>query len=730
LNLPDSALLAIFTAEQAEHVRRMREVLRQLDSPGSGPAVFEELLRRAHTLKGAARAAGFEPTELLMHALEGAVAAAKSGKTEVGAEMSARFTRALDATEDILASAIAGRPAPDVAKLVAELSHATGAPKVAPPAGSAPPEAIESASALILPQAPAEFIRVNAAYLDELMSASSELAASAGAAEIDVAQEERVAAAAIGEWNLLRQQAAPYLRRRRHDPDFAPVIECVQAAERQLSVLAMELHSQAGGRRRREWELRRLADRLDESALRVRMVATDSEFGGFGPMVRSLAEAEGKQVEFHAEGMDLQVDRLVLQTLKDPVMHLLRNAVSHGIEEESRRLAAGKPAAGTVSLTLQIRGDRLLVTVQDDGPGVDRRALAGEAARLGISPDTSGEKADPLAELAFQPGVSTSSSVTTISGRGMGLSAVREEVSRLHGDVRIDSRPGRGTAITISTPVSVSSQEVLLISAAGHTFGIPASFVQLLLRVRPADIQTLDGKPAIVIDSMPVGLARMTELLELPGVGESNPLSGMQAVVIAAGGHTAAILVDRLLDVRDSVIKPTGLSAGEAGLGSGAIPLPDGTVAVILNVAGILDRARERGGIQAVPVLPVPSQKRTYRILVADDSITTRSLEKSLLEANGYEVRIAVDGMEALEKLHEETMDLVISDLMMPRMDGFQLLEHIRRDQKLAKTPFIIVSSMESREDQERGLALGADAFIVKRKFDQRELLETVRQIL
>lgn len=303
------------------------------------------------------------------------------------------------------------------------------------------------------------------------MSASSELIASAAEAGSETETPRKVGQTeeTWRDWSRLRQDISPYVRRRQNDPEFAPVLECIQGAERHFRALLSEARGEASARRRQDWERRRLADRLEETALHVRMVSADTVFGGFGPMLRGLAHEENKQIDYRAEGLEVPADRVVLQSFKDPVMHLLRNAVSHGVEPEDERLAAGKSASASVRLLIGSHGDRLRVIVEDDGRGLDWRALAEEAVRRGLLPDVDLAPSDSnLTDLIFLPGFSTSSMLTTLSGRGMGLAIVRHEVNRFHGEIRVRTEPGKGTAITLSLPLSVSSEHVLLVRAGGQ----------------------------------------------------------------------------------------------------------------------------------------------------------------------------------------------------------------------------------------------------------------------
>jgi two-component system chemotaxis sensor kinase CheA len=391
-----------------------------------------------------------------------------------------------------------------------------------------------------------------------------------------------------------------------------------------------------------------------------------------------------------------------------------------------------------VSLLLEARGDRLHLTVEDDGKGIDLERVAEVAvARRLISPEAAASRPAPeLARFVWLPSFSTAREITTLAGRGMGLSVVQDQVSRLHGEVMFREKSGPGTAVVLSVPLSISTDHVVLVGCRNQTFAIPARSVERLCRFRRENIETLEGSAVVRIESRPVPLAKLADLAGLAENGNSGrPASAAEdaavfVVVMRSGGQRVGVAVDALLDQRETVVKDLGLPPGSAGMSIGGVPLEDGTVAVMLNPAALLARFSQSGASPAWRPTQAGPEKKVPEILVVDDSLTTRSLEKSILEAHGYRVRIAVDGVEALAQLRTAPVDLVIADIMMPRMDGFQLLEEIKKDKQLARTPVIIVTSLERREEQERGLALGADAYITKRKFDQRELLNTVRQIV
>jgi two-component system chemotaxis sensor kinase CheA len=389
-----------------------------------------------------------------------------------------------------------------------------------------------------------------------------------------------------------------------------------------------------------------------------------------------------------------------------------------------------------VELALQAGGGRLSIRVEDDGRGIDLQAVASTALRKGLvsAAEVHLRTPEELAQLIFLPGFSTSKQVTDLAGRGMGLSVVAEQVKRLQGQTELQKRNGPGVSIVISTPLSISTQRLLLVACGGRTFGIPVESIERLCRIKAQDVKTVEGRPALLLRGQAVPLARLAELLGLPPETVAVPAPetlALQAVVLkSVESSLAAVVVDAFIAERGGVIKDLGVPVRAAGQTAGGVLLEDGAVALVLNSTELLKAVRESRQSLAWPVVALATPKKSPNILVVDDSITTRSLEKSILEAHGYRVRVAVDGVEALVQLRAEMADLVIADIQMPRLDGFGLLEELKKDPHLNQVPVIIVTSLERREDREKGLALGADAYIVKRKFDQRDLLDTIRQIL
>jgi two-component system chemotaxis sensor kinase CheA len=555
-------------------------------------------------------------------------------------------------------------------------------------------------------------VRVRAEHLDRVLHSAEQLLGEGLA-------RDRV----LHELDALDRRAA----------DLAREWETVRPGERQdLARLGQEVRELAGAARRARRlhrrgseTLRLLGGQLARDVRQLRTVPAGSVLAGFGKMVRELARAEGKEVDFRAAGLDVQADRLVLQALKDPLMHTLRNAVGHGIEPPEERRRQGKDPAGRVELRLSVEGNRLRVEVCDDGRGIDVRRVAANAVRLGLlSEAEAAAGGNELAQLVFRPGLSTAGAVTDLAGRGMGLSVVHEVVTHLQGEVQLTRPAGGGTRLALWVPLSVSTQRVLLVGCGTQTFAVSLHAIERLCRTGPDELDSVAGQPLLRLDDEVVPVRRLADLLGLPRAAEEE--GDLLLVVLRWGARKLAVAVDALHGERNALLKDLPPPAACPQRWAGGIVQEDGSVCLVLNPAGLFGLVPA----PAPPAAPPARRRKESTILVVDDSLTTRTLERSILEAHGFKVRLALDGVEALAQLRDSPTDLVVTDIQMPRLDGFGLLEEMKKDPRLAHIPVIVVTSQERREDQERGLALGADAYVVKRKFDHEELLETIRQIL
>jgi two-component system chemotaxis sensor kinase CheA len=716
-------LLVTFQAEHAEHLEFIRAFLAKAREGAAAAGELDEAFRHAHSLKGAARAVDLPAVRSLAHGLETLLSRVREKKIALDKPAMKAAAAVLDASEDVVASLSRDRPAADYRAALATIEAFLGIQGSAPVAPAPAAEAEERPRTVAAP----ETLRVSAESLDRLLKSSDQLLAESlrqNRVKGEMADLGRQLSDLETEWGLTRRAAASSLQILARDPEHARVVRYLDYVEHAVQVISRQARAALRLQQRGAWALRNHVQELQEDARRARMVSAESVFSDFRKMTRDLAREEGKEVELKLSGLGVSADREVLQALKDPVMHMLRNALSHGIETPAQRKAAGKNPEGEISLTLEVSGSRLILTLDDDGRGLDRPRVREIAQKRGLLP--LGASDEDLSRVIFAPGFSTSRAITDLSGRGMGLSVVSEAVRRLQGELSVPATTGPGMRIVLSVPLTVSTHRLLMVACGGQTFGLPALAVERMLRVRAADIAAVEGKPVIVIDGQAVALKSLAHILGL----EKAAGAAIPVVVLRMGAQRAAVSVDALLSEREAVIKPLTGPAGRIALLSGAVLMEDGALALVLQVDRILESFSRQEYVPFDKEEAKVEAKKMYSILVVDDSITTRTLEKSILEAHGYAVSAAVDGVEALNRLRAGAFDLVIADVQMPRMDGFELLREMKMDARFAKIPVILVTSLESRQDQEKGLSLGADAYIVKRKFDQQEILSTIRQLL
>jgi two-component system chemotaxis sensor kinase CheA len=410
------------------------------------------------------------------------------------------------------------------------------------------------------------------------------------------------------------------------------------------------------------------------------------------------------------------------------LLHLLRNAVIHGIEMPDTRTTAGKPAEGQVRLTIRQQGSDVHITVHDDGRGFDVEALRRAGAESGGPVfESDANPNDIIVALAFQPGVTTMKQVTELAGRGVGLDVVRQGIADLRGRIKIENTPGEGATIQLVVPVSLTMSRGLLVQVGPERYALPLISVERILESR--DTFTIGGQTALQVGDRPVPLVSLATLLNRPRFELRNGKRPL-AVILSVAEQRLAVQVDDVLTEQELAVKPLGSPLLHVRNVEGAALLATGEPVVVLNAADLLKSAR------GAPVLKQSPEEQTDRpaprphILVVDDSITTRTLEKNILEAAGYRVTTAIDGLQALDKLEDDTIELMVLDIQMPHLDGFTLTEQLRESAKYRSFPIVLVTSLESPEDRERGMVAGADAYIVKRGFDQAELLAAIERLL
>ena len=741
-------LRATFKVEAAEHLQVIAAGLLELEkapAPAAQRKIVETVFRAAHSLKGAARAVDFIAIESLCQSLEDVFASWKQQEKAPPPTALDTLHRTLDAITAALSAPKATRDA---------------RPPAAWPSFDQPVRhsgvSVPASAELVLPapvtqQKPfpaEETVRITVAKLDARLVEAEEMLSvklTTGQRAQDLRELAHRFEAWRNEWAAVEPQA--YALRQamdrptadREGPSYSASLSRLLAFFDWNNDHLKSLESKVAALTRTAEHDRhavgKLVDDLLEDSKKLLLLPFATISGSFPKLVRDLSRNQGKEADLAIQGDDIEIDKRILEEMKDPLIHLLRNSIDHGVESTGERSRRGKPPRATITLAVtRVNGSKVQLLLSDDGAGIDSGKVKESAVRHGlISAEEAARLDEPAAQaLVFQSEVSTSPIITELSGRGLGLAIVQEKAEKLGGEVSVESRPGLGTTFRIVMPATRATFRGILVEAAGRLLVVPTAQVERATRAGPDDIQTVEGRETISVDGRAVALVQLANALELPPVERlATPSAGATVIVLGSGDQRVAFAVDAVLDEQEVRIKPLVKPLSRVRNVAAATVLGSGEIAPILNVADLLKSARKLAGARtqmAAGTLPTPAKTRT--ILVAEDSITSRMLLKGILELAGYQVKIAVDGMEAFTLLRAESFDLLVSDVEMPRLNGFDLTARIRADKKLAELPVVLVTALETREDRERGIDVGANAYLVKSSFDQSNLLEAILRLI
>ena len=677
---------ALFVEEAEGRLAQLAQLLLQLEEAPSDAELIGSIFREVHTLKGSAAVAGLPEVSAVAHQLEDLVDGLRSGQRVTTPEL----IDTLLAGSDRLTKLVSGDVAPGtdtVVEAATSPTSSTPAPsmaprpavhepdRLAPPSAARPPSsapgATEQPRRVARPTGPGAVL-VPAERLEELI-------------------------------RLVGESASAHLRVGRMLMDRFGVDPATCSEFNDLS---------------------RSMNLVQDRAMRTQMVPVSTVTDRLRRAVRDLARAQGKDIRWDERGVDTELDRGVLDQLATSLLHIVRNAVDHGIEPPAVRLAAGKPAHATIRLHAMQLGSEVIIAVTDDGRGIDVAAVRTGAEREGIV--TAAMSEQDLFALTMRPGLSTASFVTDVSGRGVGLDVVRTNVEAARGRVEIRSEPGVGAEFRVIVPITLAVLRCLLVEVASQRFALPFHRVILTQADDSSAQLSAEGRPMVWVHDQPVPVSDLSLTLGLPAAAITGPI-----VVLDDGSQRHAFHVDRLLGQRDVVIK--GLNPLVAGLAviAGASIEPDGSIVLVLDPPGLIRRSRASGRTTSATATAVTAAGADRaRVLVVDDALTVRELQRNILERAGFDVRVAVDGRQALSMLSEEPSDLVLTDVEMPFMTGFELTEAIRAHATLSNIPVLILSSRASDEDRQRGLDAGADGYITKSGFDESGLLAAVHRLL
>jgi two-component system, chemotaxis family, sensor kinase CheA len=722
-------LRATFKVEAAEHLQEIGKGLLHLEktaAPEAQQQLIETVFRAAHSLKGAARAVDFTEIESLCQSIEDLFAAWKRRESLPTPSSLDTAHRAIDKmAEAISASAVAER-----------------APRPSEQTSPASPQPTSMPMTGVPMTGETETVRITVGSLDARLLEAEEMLAAKLAVDQRAADMAALAARLElwrKEWARVqpRTRALRPTRDRQRDaaalPDLRGLAEFLDWNHDYLRALEGKVIALRRAAEQDRLLIGKLVDDLLENSKKLLMLPLATLAGLLSKLVRDQCRDQGKEAELTIRGEEITIDKRILEQLKDPLVHLLRNCIDHGIETPEQRHRAGKPPRADIILAVSpVNSTQVEISVSDDGAGIDVEKVKAAAVKRGIvAPNTSDHLSEAAAlALVFETEVSTSPMITRVSGRGLGLAIVREKVEKLGGRVAIESRRGSGTTMRMTLPLTLATFRGVLVESARRLFILPTAQVERVTRFKPQEVQTVEGRRTLALNGRAVALVDLAEVLQLPptpqkpGAPEATPI-----LVLGAGEQRVAFVVDAVLDEREVLVKRLAKPLSRVRNIAGATVLGSGEVAPILNVADLLKSARAAGvGVRTAPVI-APSAAPAKRILVVEDSITSRMLLKGILESAGYDVKTAVDGIDGFTALRAERFDLVVSDVEMPRMDGFDLTARIRADRGLAEVPVVLVTALESREDRERGIDVGANAYLVKSNLDQSNLLEALRRL-
>ncbi|WP_242021363.1 hybrid sensor histidine kinase/response regulator [Nodosilinea sp. FACHB-141] len=787
--ITDSELRDIFKTASQERLQALDDGLLYLEKHPDDSATLEALMREAHSLKGDGNMLGVTDLGKVAHQIEHILGELLRGEAALSAELCDRLSHGLAAMKQLVHEATTGESTDiNLFYVLAELMGASLSPKPASPTaetiGAPPPSPdLLSHAVELFPEIPSlptpapptptpphttplpthnssdpgltnttdyriETIRVPTQSLDALMTQSGELTVTKIRVAHRLAEIDAIN-------NLWEEWSRDFLMSRflLHDaqqgkPVWQQLDSFQNRTEQHLEQFGTMVRQLGSALHADTTRLETITDGLEKGIRTLRLLPLSTLFNLFPRLVRDLARQEGKEVQLLIEGGDTRADKRILEEMKDPLLHMIHNAIDHGIESPAERLRQGKPEVATITLRGYRTSAGISIEVSDDGRGLDVESIKQAAVRRGLYRPEELEllTATQIQGLILSPGFSSRTLVTEISGRGVGLDVLRTNVDRLRGSIEVQSKPGEGCTLRVQLGTTLATAHVLLVAAGGQTFALPAEFVETACLVQTSEIFTLEGYNAIKHDDRPLSVVWLADLLGLPRVepkqrgrwqsdqGE-RPQKRHACIILQSGPDRLGLFVEALLDEQEVVLKPQSQLLKRVRYISGATILGTGDVCMVLNPQDLITAVRQRGSSLKLPELSstgtaAPTEARPRCILLVEDSIATRTQEKRILESAGYEVVTAVDGLDGFNKLQTRPFDAVVSDVQMPNLDGLGLTQRIRQQREYSELPVVLVTTLASEDDRRRGAEAGANAYITKGSFTQDVLFETLNRLI
>ncbi len=690
----------IFIREAEEHLQGLRQGLLALEKEGFTEERLHDLLRRAHTLKGSAKMVDLLELSGVAHRLEDQLKALQNGEKELSSDLIDVLLVASDAIEALIAQANAGGSISVNVDPVVEALETGSVAEDSP--GKQDQVAYQGTERR-------KSVRASVERLDQLVNRAGEILLHH---QILDQRGQQLKQLLKGFDQLLGRfvNAKDYQNMTSLRDEFQSLLEAFEQDRVQLGYQTEDVYQRA-------------------MELRLLPLATITD--DFEHSLRGLARNLKKEIRFTVQGQEVELDRNMLDAVKPILLHILNNAVDHAIEDPETRVRLGKPKAGQIHLDAQYEGSFVQISVRDDGQGMDPEKIRAVAVKRNL---LSADEAAALSDeatlyLVLEPGFTTREFITDVSGRGVGLDVVKANLEQVKGDLALHSVVGEGTELVLRLPLSLAVFAGLLFACGEEFYVLPQHYVTEILRLTPHDIHEEMDREVVIYRDRAIPLHSLSQIL---GTESSDRIGNRLTVLILKfREQEMALLVQKTLGLQDVVVKDLGCQLKSLDFFSGATMMTNGIPALILSTADLFAARQTQEGLQLREKFArQEAQRRKGRILVVDDSITTRTMEKNILETHGYEVTIAISGFDALEKLDKSRFDLMVSDVEMPGMTGFELTRQVRQREDTTAMPVIIVTSLASDDHRRQGIEVGAQAYLVKGNFEQGALLETVETLV
>jgi len=714
-----SIFLFKFKEETDERLDNLNKALLNLEEHPEDERLLNEIFREAHTLKGSAKMVGLASISRIAHQIEELFSRIKEKQVKLTPEINDLLFECLDSIKILLDAEISHKEVNiDVDSLCEELRQACVGKLVRERKKVLRKVTLVEGIAQEVREGKIEFeetIRVGVGKLDKLLNLSGEMIINRGELEVLFMQLKNI-------FELIKEQI-PFLEQinvkaNGFKEDITKLALSHQELRNDMAKLLKKYKEALN-------DLSAFTNELEDIVIKIRMLPISTVFDIFPRVIRDLAKEYGKEINLEVKGEKTGLDKKILEEIKDPLLHIVRNCVDHGIETPEERVLLGKSRIGKILFESRQEGANILIEISDDGRGIDGKIVKRMALKKKlITPEQAEKISDEEAVyLIFTPGFSTREKVTDISGRGIGMDVVKKNIEKLKGSIIIHTEVGKGTKFTLRLPLTLSITLALLIKSQGQMFAIPTSEIEKIVKISMDEVKLIGDKEVVQIDGRTIPFVKLSRILGLSKKKVEN--QEMFIIIIHLAGERIGFAVEEIISQQEIVIKSLGKYLKKTENIAGATIWGDGEVVLILDVFDLMSSAKK---VYSEPKI-IPERETSPRsILVVDDSLTIRELEKSILESVGYNVDVAIDGLQALEKMRQKKFDLVITDITMPNMNGFELTSAIKKKKEYKDIPVIIVTSEENEKERKRGIEVGAEAYILKSTFDQKSLLDIIER--